>query len=309
MKFRILPEESGQRLDVFLAGKLENVTRSVVQRWISLNRVLVSEEPRKARYLLQPGEEVSVDPLPPEPLEIVPEAIPLEIIYQDSHLLVIDKPAGMVVHPGAGNPRGTVANALVHYFQQISRRETIRPGIVHRLDKDTSGLLVVAKDEWVHDFISRQFASRKVEKQYLALVYKRLERLKGEIAVPLGRHPTARTKISTQTRRPKEALTEYRVLRSYERFSYLQVTPYTGRTHQIRVHLAHLGHPVVGDQTYGSRQRQQFKDPVLATAVLRLERHFLHASHLSFLHPDSKKRVEFEASLPSELAEFLAILE
>ena len=309
MHFKVTPDESDQRLDVFLAGKLENVTRSAVQRWIARDRVLVAGEHRKAKYLVQPGEDISVDPLSPEPSEVVPEAIPLQILYQDSHLLVIDKPSGMVVHPGAGNPRGTLANALVHYFQQISRRETIRPGIVHRLDKQTSGLLIVAKQEWVHDFLSRQFSSRKVEKQYLALVYKRMDRQKGEIGVPLGRHPTARTKISTRSQRPKEALTEYRVLRSYENFSYLQVTPHTGRTHQIRVHLAHLGHAVVGDEAYGSRQHQHLKDPVLADAIKSLGRHFLHASHLAFTHPESKQRVSFESRLPSQLAELLDTLE
>ncbi len=308
MRFTVHPEESGQRLDIFLAAKLENVTRSAVQRWIARDRVLVAGEHRKARYLVQPGEDVLVEPLPPEPSEVVPEAIPLQILYQDSHLLVIDKPSGMVVHPGAGNPRGTLANALVHYFQQISRRETIRPGIVHRLDKQTSGLLIVAKQEWVHDFLSRQFSSRKIEKQYLALVYKRMDRQKGEIGVPLGRHPTARTKISTRSQRPKEALTEYRVLRSYEKFSYLQVTPHTGRTHQIRVHLAHLGHAVVGDETYGPRQ-QQLKSPVLASAIRDLGRYFLHASHLTFTHPESKQRVSFESPLPPQLAELLNTLE
>ncbi len=309
MRFTVHPEESGQRLDVFLAGKLENVTRSAVQRWISRDRVLVAGEGRKAKYLVQPGEEVSVDPLPPEPSELIPEAIPLQILYQDSQLLVINKPSGMVVHPGAGNPSGTLANALVHYFQQISRRETIRPGIVHRLDKQTSGLMIVAKQEWVHDFLSRQFSSRKVEKQYLALVYKRLDRKKGEIKVSLGRHPTARTKISTQSRKPKEALTEYRVLRSYDHFSYVEVTPHTGRTHQIRVHLAHLGHPVVGDEIYGSKQGQHLKDPGLAAAIKGLGRHFLHASFLAFTHPETKQRVSFESPLPPQLAELLATLE
>ncbi len=309
MHFKVTRDESGQRLDVFLAGKLENVTRSAVQRWIARDRVRVTGERRKPKYLLQSGEDVSVNPLPPEPLELIPEAIPLQILHQDSHLLVVDKPSGMVVHPGAGNPRGTLANALVHYFQQISRRETIRPGIVHRLDKQTSGLLIVAKQEWVHDFLSRQFSSRKVEKQYLALVYKRMDRQKGEIRIPLGRHPTTHTKISTRSQRPKEALTEYRVLRSYDHFSYLQVTPHTGRTHQIRVHLAHLGHPVVGDEAYGSRQRQHLKDPVLAAAIKSLGRHFLHASYLAFTHPESKKRVNFESQLPSQLAELLDTLE
>ncbi len=309
MHFKVHPDDSGQRLDIFLAGKLENVTRSAVQRWIAQDRVLVAGEPRKAKYLVQPGEDISADPLPPEPSEVVPEAIPLQILYQDSHLLVVDKPSGMVVHPGAGNPRGTLANALVHYFQQISRRETIRPGIVHRLDKQTSGLLVVAKREWVHDFLSRQFSSRKVEKQYLALVYKRMSRQKGEIRVPLGRHPTARTKISTHSQRLKETHTEYRVLRSYRHFSYLQVTPHTGRTHQIRVHLAHLGHAVVGDEVYGSRQLPQLKNPVLASAITNLGRHFLHASQLAFTHPESKKRISFESLLPSQLAELLDSLE
>ncbi|UCF35836.1 MAG: RluA family pseudouridine synthase, partial [Acidobacteriota bacterium] len=191
--------DTGTRLDVFIAQSIETASRSAVQRWIAAERVSVDGVPRKASFVLAPGQAVTVHPLPPEPTELIPEPISLSILFEDEDLIVIDKPAGLVVHPGAGNWSGTMANALAFHFEQISRQETIRPGIVHRLDKGTSGVILVAKNESAHDFLAAQFERREVQKTYLALLYGRLQPPKGEIDLPIGRDPKVRTKISPRS--------------------------------------------------------------------------------------------------------------
>ncbi|MDA2938252.1 RluA family pseudouridine synthase [Acidobacteria bacterium AH-259-A15] len=303
---QVSAHDARQRLDVFLSQKLEQVSRSAIQRWIELGHVTVEGERRKANYVLKQGQQITVVPPPPEPVELVAEPIPVKIVYEDDVLVVVDKPAGMVVHPGAGNRRGTLANALFHHFREISRVDTIRPGIVHRLDKATSGLLVVAKNDHAHDFLSRQFKARQVEKRYLTLVHGRLKEKEGVVDVSIGRDPWARTRISTRSRRRRQALTEYHVIRYYSDFTYVRAHPHTGRTHQIRVHFQHLGHPVVGDETYGRKVAQHLKDPSLILLIKNLGRHFLHAHFLAFVHPDTKQRASFETPLPPELAEFLS---
>lgn len=312
-RLKVEAEDAGRRLDVFLAQKLGEVSRSRLRRWIQLGQVSVNGNTQKPKYPVRAGDEISILIPPPEPSVMVPEAIPLDIVYEDDALIVVDKPSGMVVHPGAGNPTGTLANALLHHFQQISRRDTIRPGIVHRLDKATSGLLVVAKSERVHELLADQFKRRAVEKQYLALLHGRLEKREGVIDLALGRDPWARTRISTRSRRARPALTRYKVIRSPRgggtTFSYVRVILHTGRTHQVRVHFQSLGHPVVGDQTYGKRAYQKIKEEPLLQAVRGLGRHFLHATWLSFVHPGSGKRVRFESPLPEDLEELLSILE
>lgn len=301
-------EEAHQRLDLFLSRKLEQFSRSALQRWIESGHVTVQGERCKANYQVKTGEEIQIAPPPQKPLDLVPESIPLQIVYEDNVLVVVDKPAGMVVHPGAGNRQGTLANALLYHFQAISRIGTIRPGIVHRLDKLTSGLMVVAKNDQAHEFLADQFKAREVEKRYLALVHGRLKEKEGTVDVPLGRDPRARTRMSTRGRRSRSALTRYQVIRYYPNFTYVRVSPLTGRTHQIRVHFRHLEHPVVGDETYGKKASSNLKDPSQAQAVRNLGRYFLHAAFLAFLHPDSKKRVFFERPLPEELAQFLSAL-
>lgn len=300
-------EEAHQRLDLFLSRKLDEFSRSALQRWIESGHVTVQGEKCKANYQVKEGEEIQIAP-PREPLELVPESIPLEIVYEDEVLVVVDKPAGMVVHPGAGNRQGTLANALLHHFQSISRAGTIRPGIVHRLDKDTSGLMVVAKNDQAHEFLADQFKAREVEKHYLALVYGRLKEKEGTVDVSLGRHPRTRTRMSTRGRRSRSAITRYQVIRYYSDFTYVRVSPVTGRTHQIRVHFQHLGHPVVGDETYGKKASASLKDPARTAAVRNLGRTFLHAAFLAFLHPEKRERVSFESPLPEELAQFLSAL-
>jgi 23S rRNA pseudouridine1911/1915/1917 synthase len=241
------------RLDLILTRRLSDATRSTIQEWIKRGCVTVDGAFLKPGHRVRAGERICLVRPDPAPTELVPEAIPLAIVYEDDLLVVVDKPAGMVVHPGAGNPRGTLANALLHHLRQVSRSQSARPGIVHRLDKLTSGLIVAAKDDWTHDRLARQFQRREVEKHYLALVYGRLGQESGAIDAPLGRDPVARTRISTRSRRPRPALTEYQVVRRWERFTFLRIILHTGRTHQIRVHLRHLGHPVVGDDVYGGK--------------------------------------------------------
>ncbi|MEE8349873.1 MAG: RluA family pseudouridine synthase [Acidobacteriota bacterium] len=303
------PDESGHRLDRFLSHKLEQYSRSVLQRWIESGHVMVQGKTSKAKHKVQPGEEVVIVPPPPEPVQLVPEAIPFKIVYEDDILVVVDKPAGLVVHPGTGNRQGTLANALLYHFQTISRSGTIRPGIVHRLDKSTSGLMVVAKNDQAHELLARQFKDREIEKRYLALVFGRPREASGVIDVPLGRDPFARTKISTRSRRARTALTRYETIRDYPDLTYVRVYPHTGRTHQIRVHFQHLGHPVVGDETYGGKAIQGIRDSGLVDSIQALKRYFLHAEFLAFTHPDTGEKVSFVAELPEELAEFLQGLE
>lgn len=309
IRLRVSATDAGRRLDAYLSRRLSRFSRTSIRRWVEDNRVLVLGRGRKPSYLLRPGDEIRVDPPPPQPSGLTPEPLPLNVLHEDSCLLVVDKPAGQVVHPGAGNRSGTLANALAYHLEELSRQETVRPGIVHRLDKGTSGLLVVAKTEQAHDHLSGQFARREVRKRYLALVHGSVERDRGEIDVSLGRHPRSRTRISTRTRKPRPALTRYRVLSRHPGFTYLSVAPRTGRTHQIRVHLTHLGHPVAGDETYGARRLRQLADSIRASDMIRMRRHFLHAASLAFVHPDTGRRVRYESPLPPELEAVLALLE
>jgi 23S rRNA pseudouridine1911/1915/1917 synthase len=293
----------GQRLDAFITGSVPDVTRSQVQRWISLGCVLVDGKLRKPGYTLSTGQTLQVSPPPPEPSHLVPEDLPLEIVYEDADLLVVNKPAGMVVHPGTGNRRGTLANALAYHMEQLSRKDPMRPGIVHRLDKGTSGLLLVAKNEVTHDRLTRLFQRRKVHKVYLALLHGELVPEKGEIAVPIGRDSRSRTRISTRTSRPRTATTRYEVIRYLRGFTFVRAFPVTGRTHQIRVHFHHLGHPVVGDPTY-IRKEYTRSDSLRP----KLNRLFLHATRIELQHPSSGEALVFEAPLPHELAHLIKTL-
>jgi len=301
-------EQAGSRLDVFVAHNLNGASRTAVQEWIKTGAVLVNGKTAKPRYETRAGDRVETLRPEPEPTSLMPEQIPLKIVYEDDSLAVVDKPAGMVVHPGAGIRHGTLANALLFHFSQISQSQTERPGIVHRLDKGTSGLLVVARNEQVHEFLARQFQRREVAKQYIALVHGRLAQDSGIVEVPLGRDFRSRTRISVRTRRPRQARTEYQVLRRFASFTLVRVILHTGRTHQIRVHFQYLKHPVVGDQTYGGAVRNHVKNTQLASLIERLGRYFLHATHLAFVHPDGR-RLAFDSPLPTELADLMNRLE
>jgi 23S rRNA pseudouridine1911/1915/1917 synthase len=302
-----VPEDSeGLRLDRFLVSILPEHSRSQIQRLIKEGHVLVAGRPAKSNLAMKAGQEISVDV--PEPIDPVPkpEALPLPILYQDHDLIVIDKPAGMVVHPAAGHESGTLVNALLHHVDDLSGiGGEKRPGIVHRLDRGTSGLMVVAKHDAAHEELSRQFAQREVEKEYIALTWG-VVMAGRRIDAPIGRDPSNRKKMSSESarvRRSREAVT--RIVRA-EHFGRLltlaNVAIHTGRTHQIRVHLSAIGHPVVGDALYGGVHRRVPGD---LRAVNHLDRPFLHATRLVFKHPEDERRMEFTSALPADLQRVL----
>jgi len=294
---------AGERLDAFLASQIEGWSRARLQRLIENEDVLVNGKIAKTSYKLREGDEIEVE-LVAAPADVfTPENIPLDIVYEDETLVVVNKPAGLVVHPAAGTPSGTLANALAYHFQKLPGTG-VRPGIVHRLDRDTSGLLVVAKTDAALENLSDQFRDRTVYKSYVALVHGRVVSNSGKIDQPLARDPSNRTRMAV-VRAGRNALTLYRVRRAFDRFTLLDVELKTGRTHQIRVHLAWLKHPVVGDETYGGGRDNTIQDPRLRARIRSLGRHFLHAEKLGFKHPKTGEFVKFESSLPPELEDFL----
>lgn len=304
---KISPDQAGVRLDAYLASHIEGWSRARLQRLIENEDVLVNGKPAKPSYKLRPDDEIEVELIAPDTETFAPENIPLDIVHEDETLVVVNKPAGLVVHPAAGTPSGTLANALAYHFQSLPDRG-VRPGIVHRLDRDTSGLLVVAKTEAALENLSDQFRDRTVFKSYVALVHGRVASASGKIDQPLARDPSNRTRMAV-VRGGRQSLTLYRVRRSFERFTLLDVELKTGRTHQIRVHLAWMKHPVVGDETYGGGRDNTIQDPRLRARVRNLNRQFLHAEKLGFKHPASGEFVKFESSLPDELEELLTGLQ
>jgi 23S rRNA pseudouridine1911/1915/1917 synthase len=300
---QIGPEHAGTRLDVYLASQFDGWSRARLQRLIENEDVLVNGKVAKPSYKLREHDEIEVELISPPADFFTPENIPLEIVYEDETLAVVNKPAGLVVHPAAGTPSGTLANALAYHFQQLPDRG-VRPGIVHRLDRDTSGLLVVAKTEAALENLSDQFRDRTVFKSYVALVHGRMAASSGRIDQPLARDPSNRTRMAV-VRGGRNALTLYRVRQTFDRFTLLDVELKTGRTHQIRVHLAWLKHPVVGDGTYGAGRDNTIQDPQLRSRIRNLKRQFLHAEKLGFKHPVTNEFVKFESPLPPELSDLL----
>ncbi len=289
-----LTGDPGKRLDHFLQEHLPQFSRSRLQSWIKEGRVLVNGAAAKASLLLHGGEGVEVTPADSLPLLAAPEDLPLEILYQDASVIAINKPAGLVVHAGAGAHSGTLVNRLVHHFAALSQvGGNQRPGIVHRLDKGTSGVLLVARNDAAHRALAAQFAERKVEKLYLALVHGKVRNEQGRVTTPIARDPVRRIRMTTRLGTGRSALTEYRVLQRFEKYTYLEVRIGTGRTHQIRVHLASVGHPVVGDKLYGAPP---------ATRI------FLHAWQIAFTSPATGQRVNVEAPFPAELSLWLTTL-
>lgn len=304
---RITTDHVGVRLDAYLASQIEGWSRARLQKLIESEDVLVNGKPSKPSYKLREHDEIEVELIAPPADRFSPENIPLDIVYEDDTLVVVNKSAGLVVHPAAGIPSGTLANALAYHFQTLPDRG-VRPGIVHRLDRETSGLLVVAKTEAALEDLSDQFRDRTVYKSYVALVHGRVQSAPGRIDEPLARDRSNRTRMAV-VRGGRNALTLYRVRRSFERFTLLDVELKTGRTHQIRVHLAWIKHPVVGDETYGGGRDNTILDVRLRARVRNLKRHFLHAEKLGFKHPATKEFVKFEAPLPEPLAELLVDLQ
>jgi 23S rRNA pseudouridine1911/1915/1917 synthase len=305
LTFKIGPEDVGVRLDAFLASQIEGWSRARLQRLIESEDVLVNGKLSKPSYKLRERDELEVELISPATTSFTPEAIPIEIVYEDDTLVVVNKPAGLVVHPAAGIHSGTLANALAYHFQQLPNASSVRPGIAHRLDRDTSGLLVVAKTEAALENLSDQFRARTIYKSYAALVHGRVNSDSGKIEQPLARDRSNRTRMAV-VRGGRGALSLYRVNRRFNRFTLLDVELKTGRTHQIRVHLAWLKHPVVGDETYGGGRDNTIQDPKLKSQIRNLGRHFLHAEKLAFEHPATGERVKFESPLPPELSNLLA---
>ena len=309
LAFQVSAEEEGLRLDAYLAARVTGVSRARIKRLIEDGDVLIGGRVAKPSHKVRAGEEVEVELTAPPPLDLVAEDIPLDVTYEDDDIIVINKPAGLVVHPGAGTPSGTLANALAHHFRRLpAPGPRLRPGIVHRLDKETSGLIVVAKNEAAHENLSEQFRARAVFKSYAALVHGIVRGESGRVEEPLGRDPRQRTRMAV-VRGGRPALTLYRVRRRYERFTLLDVEIKTGRTNQIRVHLTSAGHPVVGDEVYGAGRDRNVPDARLRRLIAALGRHFLHARRLAFRHPRTSAEVRFEAPLPAALESFLAALD
>lgn len=302
--------EVGRRLDLFVAAHVPACSRSFAAHLIGAGHVLVADRAAKPGYRIKSGDRVSVELPPPVSIEAAPEPMDLGILYEDPDLLVIDKKAGVVVHPAPGHASGTLVNALLFHCPDLTGiGGELRPGIVHRLDKDTSGILVVAKNAAAHRHLSAQFKARAVRKQYLALVYGRIAAEKGEIDLPIGRHPTDRKRMSTVSRRSRTAQTLWRVAERFEGATLLEMELKTGRTHQIRVHCAALGHPVVGDPVYGNRRGRRLHRTVAAGDLLSdARRQMLHALRLTLVHPRSGQRLCFESPLPDDMAALLANL-
>jgi len=297
-RLEVGPADDGVRLDQFLASRLEGVSRSQVQRLIRDHRVTVSAGDVKASRPVTPDLIVEVDVPPPLPATPGAEDLPLSILYNDADLVVIDKPAGMVVHPAAGHATGTLVNALLHHIEGLSGIGGMeRPGIVHRLDRGTSGVMVIAKHDRAHRALSAQFHDRLVRKEYLALVW-RAPAVGLRIEDPLGRDPNHRQRMSSRARRGRTALTEVIEVEALRGVSLVRVSIGTGRTHQIRVHLSEHGFPLVGDALYGGVHKRL---PTHLAAVARLTRPFLHAARLSFTHPTDGRVLTFEAPLPPDL--------
>ncbi len=310
--FTIAAENSGRRLDHFLVSQIPDSSRSRIQQLITQEKVLVDGKSAKASLLLRGGEQIEiVGEVERPPLRAMAEEIPLDVIYEDDDLAVVNKPAGMMVHAGAGatddeRNRGTLVNALLHRFGALSGvGGELRPGIVHRLDKETSGLIVVAKNDLSHRKLSAEFSGRRVHKTYVALVHGWLKADKGTISSPISRDAIRRIRMTTRRSNGREAITKYvvqqRIESDFGKFTWLKVTIETGRTHQIRVHMASLGHPVVGDALYGAPREIRGK----SGPTISLSRNFLHSAELQFAHPRSGELLSFSSPVPEPLVEFL----
>jgi 23S rRNA pseudouridine1911/1915/1917 synthase len=296
------PDAAGERLDRWLAARVPDLSRARLQALIADGAVRLDGRPARASARVKPGQAVEVSIPDPVAAAPPPEDIPLRVVHEDARLIVIDKPAGLVVHPGAGTARGTLVNALLHHVKDLSGvGGVLRPGIVHRLDRGTSGLIVVAKDDATHQDLARQFASRTVEKEYLAVVVGQPRRRAGAVDAPIGRDPVHRKRMSVRAPRGRPARSTYVVEESLGGAALLRVRIHTGRTHQIRVHLASIGHPIAGDATYGGKRAAARAGERLTRAVAALDRPALHATRLSFTHPATGERVAFESPLPDDL--------
>ncbi len=312
----LVEESAGGRLDAYLALRLADVSRSNIQKLISSGHVLVNALAQRASYKVQPGDRISVTIPPPEPMSVGAEDIPLDIVYEDAQIIVINKAKGMTVHPAPGSKHGTLVNAILAHSTDLSGIGGVeRPGIVHRLDKDTSGLLVVAKTDLAHCALQQQIQNRTAERRYNALVWGETQFNEAVVDAPIGRHPTDRQKMAvikdTERHTAREAITHLAVIERYKGFTLLEAKLDTGRTHQIRVHCSFIGHPVVGDPVYGGAKRSlpaaygKVEARDITSLIHNLQGQALHACSLSFDHPVTHKRISFEAPMPPDMLEFI----
>ncbi|WP_158737637.1 RluA family pseudouridine synthase [Alteribacillus sp. YIM 98480] len=286
--------EAGERIDKYLSGKQDDWSRTTIQAWIKEGYVQVNEKKIKRNYVLQAGDTIAVYPKELEEPEITAEDIPLDIRYEDSDIVVVNKPRGMVVHPAPGHYSGTLVNALMYHCDDLSGiNGELRPGIVHRIDKDTTGLLVAAKHDKAHENLSVQLQDKKVERLYRAIVHGTIPHERGTIEAPIGRDPKDRQKMAVTEKNAKDAVTHFTVLEQWKDYTFVECRLETGRTHQIRVHMAYIGHPVAGDPKYGR------------TKTLPIEGQALHAAKLGFVHPVKDKYMEFETSLPEDMSKII----
>ncbi len=301
---------SGQRLDVAIASDVSSISRSRAQQSIRDGCVQVNGHAAKASCRVQTGDQVTLSLPDPVPIEAEPEDIALDIVYEDAWVIVVNKPAHLVVHPACGNYTGTLVNALLFHCRDLAGIGGVqRPGIVHRLDKDTSGVMVVAKNEQAHVCLSEQFKVHSVVRRYQALVFGSMEEESGRIETLIGRDRADRKKMSTHPRRGRRAVTDWRCRERFDDYSLLEVELQTGRTHQVRVHLNSIGHGVLGDQTYGNpRKLRLIRNKSVQDALKGLKRHLLHAGFLQFVHPDTQQVLAFSAPLPDEFASVLTLL-
>lgn len=294
----IVGEDDGERIDYYLANELDEVSRSYIQKLIKEEFIKVNSKEVKAKYLVKQGDEIVVTLPKPKKLDIKAEKLPIDIVYEDDDVAVINKPQGMVVHPAPGNYSGTLVNALLYQLNSLSDiNGVIRPGIVHRIDKDTSGLLMIAKNNLSHKELSKQLKEHSITRRYHTLVYGNFKEDKGTIDAPIGRHPIDRKKMAIVERNGKEAVTHFKVLERFNEYTLVEAKLETGRTHQIRVHMSYIKHPVVGDPVYGVKKER-----------FNLKGQLLHAKILGFIHPTKREYMEFNSELPSYFVRILEIL-
>lgn len=295
-----IPREfAGQRADVFLSGFLTELSRSSIKKHIERGNILIDRKTFKPSKIISGGESLSVNIPPPEPCGVEGEEIDIEVVYEDRDIIVVNKPAGMVVHPGAGVTSGTLVNALVHMCKDLSGiGGEIRPGIVHRLDKETSGIMVVAKNDRAHKSLSGQFKSRETEKEYVAIVSGEMKKNSGVFSSPIGRSPSNRVKMTSFSKAARDAETRWEVVERLRGATLVSIWPKTGRTHQIRVHFSENGFPVLADKVYGGKKSRPRNSGTLGGSI---KRHALHARSLGFIHPVTGKRIEFSTEIPEDM--------